>query len=107
MFQMPNAEKTALPDAENNPSFVKRINSTHAYVCDMDDEMKDILHRIRKKATGENIQCIIAVRSLKYCMYLVYVGIESLSQEAALIQVERIRKQIVRMTIKRSASSSF
>eukprot|EP00954_Amorphochlora_amoebiformis_P021297 1345484-Amorphochlora_amoeboformis.AAC.3 len=50
---------------------VKRINSTHAYVSEIDEEMRDILHRIRKKATG----------------------METLSQEAALMQVERIRKR--------------
>ena len=50
---------------------MKRINSTHAWTSELDDELKDIFHRIRKKATG----------------------MSSLSQEAALLQVERIRKK--------------
>mmetsp|Transcript_23663 Transcript_23663/g.41917 ORF Transcript_23663/g.41917 Transcript_23663/m.41917 type:complete len:172 (-) Transcript_23663:98-613(-) len=72
----PNAERRNEPSPQE-PTFVKRINNTHAYVTEMDEEMRDILHRIRKKATG----------------------MESLSQEAALMQVERIRKQISGTTI--------
>mmetsp|Transcript_7696 Transcript_7696/g.10550 ORF Transcript_7696/g.10550 Transcript_7696/m.10550 type:complete len:189 (+) Transcript_7696:247-813(+) len=69
----PNTQRGATSESAgaNQKNFVRRINNTHAFVTDMDEEMKDIFHRIRKKATG----------------------METLTQEAALLQVERIRKQ--------------
>mmetsp|Transcript_3286 Transcript_3286/g.4394 ORF Transcript_3286/g.4394 Transcript_3286/m.4394 type:complete len:189 (-) Transcript_3286:301-867(-) len=70
---MPNAQMGTPSESSgtNRKNFVRRINNTHAFITDMDEEMKDIFHRIRKKATG----------------------METLTQEAALLQVERIRKQ--------------
>mmetsp|Transcript_13646 Transcript_13646/g.26054 ORF Transcript_13646/g.26054 Transcript_13646/m.26054 type:complete len:169 (-) Transcript_13646:339-845(-) len=67
----PNPQKESTSNPASEATFVQRINNTHAFVSDYDEEMRDILHRIRKKATGK----------------------ETLSQEAALLQVERIRKK--------------